>query len=168
MADHAKVFSPPTASFGQPTADFRFSASSSHQPPGYLALRQHAAFRIFYPKSPPFFCYGNCSGIDLGAAGISAVDHPRLPAALDLPTHSYRPPGSFQPKWPACFFVTFATTVTLSGTHYRTNLWPGLLSHPRRSFLLNSIGLGIPGLFRSRAAGTWQAAAACLVSGMYC
>ena len=167
-ADHAKVSSPPTVSFGQPTADFRSFAFGSCRLPNCLALRLLAAFRIFYPESPPFFCYGDCSGIDLGAAGISVADHLRLPAALDLPTHSYRRPGSFQPKWPACFFVTFATTVTLSGTHYRTNLWLEPLSLLRRSFLSNSTGSDIPGLFHSRAAGTWRAVAACLVSGMYC
>ena len=89
-ADHAKVSSPPIASFGQPRADLRSFAFGSRRLLNCLALRLLAAFRIFYPESPPFFCYGDCSGIDLGAAGISAVDHLRLPAALDLPTHSYR------------------------------------------------------------------------------
>ena len=168
MADHAKAFSPPTVSFSQPKAGFRFFVASCYQPQSYPTQRQHAALRIFYPENLSFFCYGGCSGIDPGVVGFLAMDHPRLPAALDLPTHSYRPPGSFQPKWSACFSVASATTVSLSGIHYRTNLWPALLSHPRRSFLLNSNGSSTPGLFHSRAAGTWLAAAVCLAFGMCC
>ena len=122
-ADHARAFSPPTFSFGQPMADFRSFAFGSCQLPDCFAQRLLAAFHIFYPESLPFFCYGDCSGIDLGEPGILVVDHLRLPAALDLPTHSYQQPGSFQPKWPACFFATFATTVILSSTHYRTRQW---------------------------------------------
>ena len=57
-------------------ADFRFFAFGSRRLLNYLVLRPLAAFRIFYPKNLPFFCYGDYSGIDLGAAGIPAMDHP--------------------------------------------------------------------------------------------
>ena len=167
-ADHAKVFSPPIASFGQPTAVFRFFVFGFRRLLNCLALRPLVAFHIFYLENLPFFCYDGCSGIGLGAAGFSAMDRPRLPVASDVPMRSYPPPGSSRPKLSACFFVTFATTVSLSGIHYRTKLWPAPLSHLHKSFLYCSTGSGIPGLFRYRAAGTWRAAAVCLASGMYC
>ena len=151
----------PFSSFGCPTAELRFSAFGFRRLLSYLALRLLAAFRIFYPENLPFFCDDGCSGIDLGAVGFLTMNHPRLPVALDLPMHSYPPPGSFRPRLPACFFVTFATTVSLSGIHYRTKLWPAPLLLLRKSFLYCSTGLGIPGLFHYRAAGTWGAAAVC-------
>ena len=75
LADHAKLFSPPTVSFSQPMAGFRFFVAGCYQPQSYPAQRQHAALRTFYPENLPFFCYDGCSGIGLGVVGFLTMDH---------------------------------------------------------------------------------------------